>query len=570
MMLRRYSVVITLSMAIASGTAQAQRLPDAGTLLREIERTTGKTQNAPAPLLPIKPSAEDVPLPTKTGEAVLVSGFRIDANRFPDAELQALLKEYVGREVTLAQLQVAARKISDYYRQHDYLAYAYLPPQTVHNGVINLKVVEAKLGQVKLDATAPTRLNTSVLRGVVTHRAVPGQPLRPEQLDQAIALLNELPGVAQAQSLLEPGANLGESDAVIRVEEAPLAQADMSLNNTGSEGTGVWQTIVAGSVDSPFGRGDQLRVNLLKSQGDHYLWLGASSPLGPSGRRLEISVSALEYAIQPEISPLDLKGESTTAGVMLTQPLRRSSRFSLTATAGLEIKRMVDRMDAITLGDKHLQGGYFGLTAMLRDHWLGGGINHLDLTVNIGDLDLTRRPEQFEGDQLTAQTHGSYQKLHLALSREQPLSQRVTLFTSLLAQWTPTNLDSSEKFTLGGYYGVRAYPTSEATGDNGWLLNLETRWQLRDSWRLSGFYDLGWIQQHAQPWRNWQTVANQPNTYQLQGVGLSLRWSPAPLFQAQATIASAIGDNPGQDAAGHNSDGNDDTFHAWLQMTLHF
>ncbi|MBK1693494.1 hypothetical protein CKO09_01900 [Chromatium weissei] len=569
-MLRHDKVFITVLLAITSATVQAQHLSDAGTLLREIERTTGKTQNAPAPLLPIKPSAADVPLPEKTGETVVVNGFRLDASRFSEAELQMLLKEYVGRAVTLAQLQAAARKISDYYRQHDYLAYAYLPPQTVHNGIIHLKVVEAKLGQITLNATEPTRLNTSVLRGVVTQRAVSGQPLRPQQLDQALAMLNELPGVAQAQSLLEPGANLGESDAVIRVEESPLAQADISLNNTGSEATDVWQTFVTGSIDSPFGRGDQLRMNLLKSQGNRYLWLGASTPLGQSGRRLEINASALEYAIQPSISPLDLQGTSTTAGVMFTQPLHRSSRFSLTATAGLETKRLVDRMDAITLGDRQIRVGSLGMTAMLRDQWLGGGINNFDVTLNIGNVDLTRQPEQFAGDQLTAQTHGSYQKLRVALSREQPLSQRMTVLTSLQAQWTPTNLDSSEKFTLGGYYGVRAYPTSEATGDNGWLFNLEARWQLHDSWRFSGFYDVGWIQQHAQPWSDWQTVANQPNTYQLQGVGVSLRWSPAPLFQAQAVIASAIGNNSGQDAAGHNSDGNDDKYHAWIQMTVHF
>jgi hemolysin activation/secretion protein len=566
----RFFVVITGLMVVVSMTAQAQRLPDAGTLLREIERTTGKTQNAPAPLLPMTPDAEDVPLPAQAGEKVLVNGFRIDASRFPDAELQALLKEYVGHSVTLAQLQAGTRKISDYYRQRDYLAYAYLPPQTVRDGLINIRVVEATLGQVNLDATAPTRLNTSILRGMVTQRAIPGQPLRPAQLDQAVAILNELPGVMQAQSLLKPGSNRGESDAVIRVEEAPLAQADVSLNNTGSKATDIWQTLVTGSIDSPLGRGDQLRFNLLKSQGDRYLWLGASTPLGASGRRFEVNASALEYAIQPSISPLDLKGRSTTAGAVLTQPLRRSSQLSLTATAGLEIKRMVDRMDEITLGDRQISVGSLGLTAMLRDRWLGGGINHLDLRINIGNVDLTRRPEQLTGDQLTAHTHGSYQKLYLALSREQPVSQRVTMLATLLAQWTPTNLDSSEKFTLGGYYGVRAYPTSEATGDNGWLLNLEMQWQLRDSWRFSGFYDVGWIQQHAQPWTNWQTVANQPNTYQLQGVGLSLRWTPSPLFQAQAVIASAIGDNPGLDAAGHNSDGNDDKYHAWVQMTVHF
>ena len=112
---------------------------------------------------------------------------------------------------------------------------------------------------------------------------------------------------------------------------------------------------------------------------------------------------------------------------------------------------MVDRMDSVTLGDKQVRVVYFGLAATRRDDWLGGGVNNFDLTVNLGDLDLTRRPEQFDGDQRTAQTHGNYGKLHLTLSREQPVTTRVTLVPTLAAQWAASNLDSSEKFSLGGF-----------------------------------------------------------------------------------------------------------------------
>ncbi|MBK1641339.1 hypothetical protein CKO12_05510 [Chromatium okenii] len=573
MILRQHFVVtvtVGLLTSLVTLPVLAQRAPDTGTLLREIERSTGKTQVAPAPLLPVKPDPAGVPLPEKAGEAVLVQGFRIEAERFPAAELQALLKDDIQRELTLVQLQAAARKISEYYRQHDYLAYAYLPPQTVRDGIVTIKVVEAKLGQVKRDASVPSRMRDAIVLGTVTHRAVPGQPLRPGQLDQAIAALNELPGVGRADSVLQPGANLGESDAVVRLTDAPLAQGNLTLNNAGSEATGLWQGSLAGSLDSPLGRGEQFQLSLLKSEGSRYVRLGASYPLGVSGRRVAISASALEYEIKPTISPLELNGTSTTAGIELTQPLRRSAKLSVTATAGLDAKRMVDRMDSVTLGDKQVRVAYVGLSATRRDDWLGGGVNTVDLTVNLGDLDLTRRPEQFEGDQHTAQTHGNYGKLHVTLSREQPVTTRVTLVPTLAAQWAASNLDSSEKFSLGGVYGIRAYPTGEASGDHGWLFNLEARWQVRESWRVSGFYDCGWIQQHADPWLNWQTVAGQPNSYYLQGVAVGLLWTPAPLFQAQALVASVLGDNPGQDAAGHNSDGGDDQFRAWVQINFRF
>ncbi len=569
MMSLRHFVACCGLVAVAA-PAFAQRPPDAGSLLREIERSTGRTQAAPAPLAPARPSSEGVSLPVQAGETLFVSAFRIQATRFPESQLQALLKDYAGREVTLAQLQAATRRISDYYRQHDYLAYAFLPPQTVVNGIVEIRVVEASLGKVKLDPASKTRLNPSLLLGMVTERAPPRQPLRPTQLDEGVAIVNELPGIGRAQSLLEPGAAPGESDAVLQVTDAPLAQGDFAINNAGTKGTGEWQGFWIASMDSPFGHGEQFQFNGLKSDGSRYLWLAGSHPIGTSGLRVGLNGSAMDYDIGHSINPLDLNGSSWTLGMTLNQPLRRSTNFSLTATAGFDYKKMLDNTDTSTLADREIVVGHIGLSATLRDHWFGGGVSVLDATINVGNLDLHGLPEQYAGDQLTAQTNGSYGRLNLSASREQPISQRVTLLTAVQAQWAPSNLDSSEKFYLGGFSGVHAYPTGEAPGDSGYLINLETRWQVMDDLRLSGFYDLGWIQQHAKPWTNWQSVVGQPNSYFLQGIGVGLLWFPSKLFQAQAMIASVIGDNPGQDTAGHNSDGTDDRLRGWVQVTFHF
>ena len=55
-------------------------------------------------------------------------------------------------------------------------------------------------------------------------------------------------------------------------------------------------------------------------------------------------------------------------------------------------------------------------------------------------------------------TDGFWQKTNLDIYHIQRLSNRVNLHASLLAQYAWHNLDSSEKFYIGGYNAVRAFP----------------------------------------------------------------------------------------------------------------
>ena len=62
------------------------------------------------------------------------------------------------------------------------------------------------------------------------------------------------------------------------------------------------------------------------------------------------------------------------------------------------------------------------------------------------------------------------------IERLQALPAGFSLNLQWRGQWTNNNLDSSEKFSLGGPYGVRAYATAEAMGDRGWLGSVELRY----------------------------------------------------------------------------------------------
>ena len=67
-----------------------------------------------------------------------VKGFRISgAAAFTEAELLPLLKDFVGKELSLADLLRAADTITRYYRDRGYfVARAYIPAQDIQDGVV--------------------------------------------------------------------------------------------------------------------------------------------------------------------------------------------------------------------------------------------------------------------------------------------------------------------------------------------------------------------------------------------------------------------------------------------------
>jgi hypothetical protein len=68
-----------------------------------------------------------------------------------------------------------------------------------------------------------------------------------------------------------------------------------------------------------------------------------------------------------------------------------------------------------------------------------------------------------------------------------------TLSISLSGQVAGNNLNSSEKYSLGGSYGVRAFPQGEASGDAGSMLNIELTHNFMPKLQGLLFYDYGHI-----------------------------------------------------------------------------
>ena len=124
--------------------------------------------------------------------------------------------------------------------------------------------------------------------------------------------------------------------------------------------------------------------------------------------------------------------------------------------------------------------------------------------------------------------------------------------------------------SLGGATGVRAYPSSEASGDIGLVSQLELRHQLTANLETKLFYDFGYIQQYKKTYADWNSAnAGMPNCYELQGVGLGLQWQAFNNTTLLANVATKVGSNAGE-RNGADNDGTDKNTRAWVSMTVTF
>ena len=71
---------------------------------------------------------------------------------FPTYVLMRLVDFKIGQEVTINDLIMSANDITDYYQAKGYIStIAYLPPQKIKNGTVEIVILEGKYGNVEIN-----------------------------------------------------------------------------------------------------------------------------------------------------------------------------------------------------------------------------------------------------------------------------------------------------------------------------------------------------------------------------------------------------------------------------------
>lgn len=580
---------LALSILATAGLAQAQVPPDAGSLLeqqRQGERRPGVPTTPPA----IAPEAAQPAAPAAAQQRVKIKSFKLGGKitAFPPEELLALLDDLIGKELSFAELQAAATRIASHYHDHGYfLAKAYLPRQDITAGDIIVVIQEGVLDSapdgVRIQPAPSLKENGLALRlddrraqDLVTGSTVPGKPLRQKELERAILLLNDLPGVA-ASANLEPGSAPGSTRLVVEVNEGPLVTGSVGADNTGSRVTGATHVNAGVNLNDPSGMGDQITLSTSLSEipGNHYERVAYTLPVGSDGLKLGLAYSHLAYAVGLELATSKARGTAESASFSATYPLIRTRLFTLRLNGNFEHKTLYDESLGNAINRKRIDLANLGLAWENSDPWGGGGFNQAALTVTAGNIDLGGVRAALVADQAATGPHanGSYNKIGYSLTRLQHGTEKLSLMANLNGQFAGKNLDSSEKIQFGGPYGVRAYPVGEASGDEGHKLTLEARYLLAAGTVVgdiqgTAFYDTARITANRDAGR---LVLTTPNAYDIAGWGLGLVFGKPGKQDIRLTYAQKLGSNPVRNlTTGKDSDGSADNARLWLTANLYF
>jgi hemolysin activation/secretion protein len=559
--LRRSLFAAAASLALA-GTVHAQQapsvpsqLPNAGQLLQQMPRQPGTAPRSDLDLRMLRtphPSVHDV-------HAFLVKRIRITGNTLlSTAALHALVADSEGHRLTLGDLQNLAGRISDAYHAAGYpLVRAYVPAQTLHDGVVRIDVVEARYGKIVLQNHSA--VSDPTLRNILAPLQ-PGQPVANRPLERSLLLLSDVPG-ATASSVVRPGDEPGTSDLVVDVTAAPQYTGTIGVDDFGNHYTG--RARVSGSFDinGPLHRGDLLQLGAASSGGGmSYFQGGYRMLLNGQGTTLRAGVSTLHYHLRNGLEALDAHGSALVGSLTLAHPFIRSTVGNLYGQVEFDRKLLKDDIEAALLhNDRHLDVWSATMAGDQRD---AHGVTNFRLGVSHGKVDFTDRLAEVI-DQLTARTAGPYSRYVVSVSRLQQLDPANAIYVGYSRQWASKNLDTSAQFFLGGPDTVRGYDAGALSGSQGDLLTAEFRHDFHlprtpGRWQATLFADTGRVEVYR------DAFVGGVNSGRASSAGVGLHWAAPGEWFVDATASRPIGAPP------ELSNGADDGTRLWVQVRKGF
>jgi len=152
--------------------------------------------------------------------------------------LRLLLAPYIGKEKNFGDVQKALEALEKAYTSKGYSAVqVILPEQQIDGGEVAFEVVEAKIGKVVVEGNH--YFDEANVRASMP-RVQEGRPPNIFDISDNLRVVNDNPA-KQTTVLLRSGAEEGQVDAVLRVADERPNKLSITLDNTGTEQTGIYR-----------------------------------------------------------------------------------------------------------------------------------------------------------------------------------------------------------------------------------------------------------------------------------------------------------------------------------------
>jgi hemolysin activation/secretion protein len=391
--------------------------------------------------------------------------------QYPPEQIKKIFAPLEGKRVSLEALRKAADQLESRYRADGFfLVRVFVPPQQVKDGLFSLRVVEGYI------EAAFTEGGTDATQQLVERLLAPvigKKPIDLQSLEQALLILNDIPGVRVA-GLLRQGSALGASELVVSLVDPPKVSSLFSMNNSLSRVLGEWNTNLNVNISNPLPtRPGVLSLGLSTSALNDYLravTVRYSTFVGDQG--MVVSMGGLAASAKLGASLVGIESNSYSLGPRVRYPLKRSRGVSLFIDSGLTLNHSRTTSEGLEIIADSSTVADVSLAAVDLGRFNG----NTEATVGISQgLDALGSISTNAAAPSVSGFSQRFTKLKYSASRLQGLPQDFSLQFNFLGQWSSDTLLSGEQVLFGGSTLGRAYDSGAVAGDSGFGLLMELR-----------------------------------------------------------------------------------------------
>jgi hemolysin activation/secretion protein len=487
-------------------------------LLPSTEPVPAEVLPTPTPS-PIAPSQELTPGEVPT--TIQVKRFEvIGSTVFSPQDFDRVTATFIDKSLMLSELFQASTAVTQLYVDKGYITSgAYVPPQTILDGVVKIQVIEGTLEAIKITGT--TRLQPSYVRNRIVLATT--KPLNRNRLIAALELLQLNPLIKTVSANLVAGTRSGQNVLEVKVKEASSFQATAMLDNGRSPSVGTFRRRFQLNEANLLGQGDAITAAYTNTDGSNGLDLNYVYPLNARNGTLSFDYGInFSHVVEPPFNELDINSRSNYAELTVRQPVLQSPRqeFAL----GLTLSRQSSEatffnglIPFFSAGSDDEGRTRIWALRFFQD-WTRRSSNQVialrsQFSLGLDAFDATVNESSPDSRFVAWRGQGQWVR--------QLAPDTLVLVRSDL-QFADRPLVALEQFSLGGIDSVRGYRQDTLLTDNGLLFSAEARLPILRVRRIDSLLQLTPFVDVGTAWNRSGRPDPDPGT--LAGIGLGLRW----------------------------------------------
>lgn len=400
----------------------------------------------------------------------------LDVSRVPEAQTEAFrarMSKYLGASVSLASIDSLVNDVVAYFTENDRpFVVVTAPEQDITGGVLQIVVIEGKVGEVKVDGAKT--FDERIYRNAIGLK--PGDSILKRRMDANVDFLNRNP-FRDVSVFLEPGKSVGTTDVTLRTRERSPLRLYAGIDDTGTDVTDNQRLSLGVNWGNVFGLDHQLNYQFTASPDFDTFRAHSATYIAPLPWRHFLTVFGAYADIKGKVpSPFALDGNSRQLGLRYEIPLLKLGALSHSVVGGLDYKRTNNNLEFgltnVSATSAEIAQGVLTYQANLRDP---SGHTSFTGSVFYSPGNLTDKNTDRNFQTLRAFAESQYVYGNVQLQRVHRLPYDFSWHFSGEAQVADGNLLGSEQLGAGGFASVRGYDERQANGDQGFLLRNELR-----------------------------------------------------------------------------------------------